>query len=153
MSCRLLVLFSLLAARFNLRVLECRLAAMLLAKRLQDSSHNTSSSSDQGSSNSTNSSSSLNWQQVKMLNEVESSLLNIAAAGSGLGTTDPTGHTAAEQCPRCTQVQGVASQILQAVKQFLPHTPCQLQQVCAEGACGCAPINDMVWTVIGCQQH
>jgi hypothetical protein len=93
--------------RFNLRVLECRLAGMLLAKLLATSSaaknsHNTSSSSAVP-----------DWKAVKMLKEVEAALLAQAAG----------------QQQRTAVVQQPQAQLEWAVQQLLPHYAYQLQQV------------------------
>eukprot|EP00775_Hariotina_reticulata_P013754 gene13754-13873_t len=61
------------ASRFNLRVLECRLGAMLLAKAL----------AEQGCKHS-KSTSTCNWAQVKTLQEIEQQLLD---DHSGHGTS------------------------------------------------------------------
>jgi hypothetical protein len=104
------MLVCIIPARFNLRVLECRLAGILLAKLLATSAaakdnHNTSSSSCAVPV----------WKAVKMLKEVEAALLEQAAV----------------QQHQTAVVQQPQAQLEWAVKQLLPHDAYQLQQVMA----------------------
>jgi hypothetical protein len=87
--------------RFNLRVLECRMAAMLLAHLLPASLGTVGGPTQE-----------LSWQHVTILKQVEQHLLQFAAANSS--------STAA-----------AAELLVWAVQQLLPEATYTLQQVCA----------------------
>lgn len=103
-----------ISCRFNLRVLECRLAAMLLAKLL--SAHSTATSGSSGhvssSSSSEGSCAGLDWRAVNVLKAVEAALLKFAAAQ--------------QPPPAATQAQ---AQLQWAVERLLPQASYTLQQV------------------------
>lgn len=88
--------------RFNLRVLECRLAAMLLAHLLPAAADTT-----QG----------LDWRQVSILKQVEGPLLQHAA-----GSTGNPGSSGV----------GLADVLAATVRQLLPQESYTLQQASAD---------------------
>lgn len=86
--------------RFNLRVLECRIAAMLLAHLLPAPLGTVGAPAQ-----------ALVWQQVTILKQVEQQLLQYAAANSSSSGAVPAGL------------------LVWAVQQLLPEATYTLQQV------------------------
>lgn len=109
--------------RFNLRVLECRIAAMLLA-HLLPAPLGTAGAPAQA----------LVWQQVTILKQVEQQLLQYAAANSNSSGAVPAGL------------------LVWAVQQLLPEATYTLQQVRDFGrraSPGCQAQASLSWLAVG----
>jgi N-acetylgalactosamine kinase len=127
--------------RFNLRVLECRLAAMHMAKRLQllRSSGSSSSSSGGRGSSTGGGPPQVPWQQVTVLKQLEAWMGHSARAtlpgGPDFSPTEALASYADSTLPREPQTFAQVADALQlSQQQLLDLLPPSLQEAAAAAA-------------------